>query len=228
MKLLNSIEFKNVSFEYVKGKEIIKNINVDINIKDITCIIGPNGSGKTTLGKLMVGILKPNLGEIYLLGENIATMSLGQIGKKIGYLFQNPEKQFFSNTVEDEIKFVLKIRNLNEEYIEEKAKSLLDLFQLDHIKTSFPLKLSQGEKQRLALAAILVNEPEYLILDEPTKGLDMGRRNILIQTLKNLHNNGIGMTVITHDYTFINRISNRILKMYRGEIVEDKRNEYRS
>ncbi|HZK38219.1 MAG TPA: ABC transporter ATP-binding protein [Clostridia bacterium] len=226
MTLLGSIELKNLSFEYVKGKEIIKNINVNIDTKDITCIVGPNGSGKTTLGKLMVGILKPGSGEIYLFGENIAKMSLGQIGKKIGYLFQNPEKQFFSNTVEDEIKFVLEIKGLNKEYIDAKVKLLLNLFQLNHIRASFPLKLSQGEKQRLALAAILANEPEYLILDEPTKGLDMGLRNSLIQILKNLYDEGIGMTVMTHDYTFINQVSDRILTMYRGEIVEDKRNEY--
>ena len=226
MTLLGSIELKNLSFEYVKGKEIIKNINVNIDTKDITCIVGPNGSGKTTLGKLMVGILKPGSGEIYLFGENIAKMSLGQIGKKIGYLFQNPEKQFFSNTVEDEIKFVLEIKGLNKEYIDAKVKLLLNLFQLNHIRASFPLKLSQGEKQRLALAAILANEPEYLILDELTKGLDMGLRNSLIQILKNLYDEGIGMTVMTHDYTFINQVSDRILTMYRGEIVEDKRNEY--
>lgn len=226
VKLLNSIELKNVSFEYVKGKETIKNIDINIDVKDITCIIGPNGSGKTTLGKLMVGILKPGLGEIYLMGKNISDMSLGQIGKKIGYLFQNPEKQFFSNTVKDEIKFILEVKGLDEKYIEEKTESLLGLFQLDDIKTSFPLKLSQGEKQRLALAAILANEPEYLILDEPTKGLDMERRNILIQLLKDLHNKGIGMTIITHDHVFVNKISNRTLKMYRGEIVEYKRNKH--
>lgn len=223
---MNSIELKNVDFEYIRGKKIIKKIYIDINIKDITCIIGPNGSGKTTLGKLMMGILKPNSGEIYLAGENIADMSLGQIGKKIGYLFQNPEKQFFSNTVEDEIKFVPEVKGLDKKYIEEKTTMLLDLFQLNHIKTSFPLRLSQGEKQSLALAAILVNEPKYLILDEPTKGLDVERRKILVQTFKKLHDEGIGMTVITHDYAFINQISDRILKMYRGEIVEDKRNEH--
>ena len=226
MTLLGSIELKNLSFEYVKGKEIIKNINVNIDTKDITCIVGPNGSGKTTLGKLMVGILKPGSGEIYLFGENIAKMSLGQIGKKIGYLFQNPEKQFFSNTVEDEIKFVLEIKGLNKEYIDAKVKLLLNLFQLNHIRASFPLKLSQGEKQRLYWSAILPNEPAYSILDSPTKGLDMGLRNSLIQILKNLYDEGIGMTVMTHDYTFINQVSDRILTMYRGEIVEDKRNEY--
>lgn len=226
VKLSGLIELKNVNFEYIKGKRIIKNVNININVKDITCITGPNGSGKTTLGKLMVGILKPNSGGIYLFGENITNMSLGQIGEKIGYLFQNPEKQFFSNTVEDEIKFILEIKDLNRKYIEEKVKSLLDLFQLNHIRTSFPLKLSQGEKQRLALAAILANEPGYLILDEPTKGLDMERRGTLIQILKKLYNKGIGMTVMTHDYTFINQISDRTLTMYRGEIVEDKRNKY--
>lgn len=226
MKLSGLIELKNVNFEYIKGKRIIKDVNININVKDITCITGPNGSGKTTLGKLMVGILKPSSGGIYLFGENIINMSLGQIGEKIGYLFQNPEKQFFSNTVEDEIKFILEVKDLNRKYIEEKVKSLLDLFQLNHIRTSFPLKLSQGEKQRLALAAILANEPGYLILDEPTKGLDMERRGTLIQILKKLYNKGTGMTVMTHDYTFINQISDRTLTMHRGEIVEDKRNKH--
>ncbi len=226
VKLLDSIGLKNVSFEYIKSKKVIKNIDIDIDIKDITCIIGPNGSGKTTLGKLMMGILKPNSGEIYLVGENIADMSLGQIGKKIGYLFQNPEKQFFSNTVEDEIKFILEVKGLDKKYIEKKVTSLLDLFQLNHIKTSFPLKLSQGEKQSLALAAILANEPRYLILDEPTKGLDVERRKSLIQVLKKLHDEGIGMTIITHDYAFIDQVFDRILKMHGGEIVEDKRNKH--
>ena len=174
----------------------------------------------------MMGILKPDLGEIYLLDKNISTMSLGQIGEKVGYLFQNPEKQFFSNTVEDEIKFILEIKNLNKEHIEESVKSLLELFQLNYIKNSFPLKLSQGEKQRLALAAVLANKPEYLILDEPTKGLDMERRNTLIQMLKDLHSKGTGMTIITHDHAFVYQISNRILRMYRGEIVEDKRTKH--
>ena len=223
---MNSIELRDVSFEYVKGKRVIKNININIDAGNITCITGPNGSGKTTLGKLMVGILKPGSGEIYLFGENIANMSLGQIGGKIGYLFQNPEKQFFSNTVEDEIKFILDVKGLDKKYIEEKVESLLDLFQLEHIRTSFPLKLSQGEKQRLAIAAILANEPKYLILDEPAKGLDMERRNILIQVLEDLRNIGIGMIVITHDYTFIDQISDRILTIYGGEIVEDKRNKH--
>ncbi|MFW5649475.1 MAG: energy-coupling factor ABC transporter ATP-binding protein [Candidatus Alkaliphilus sp. MAG34] len=223
---MGSIELRNISFEYTRDKEIIKDIDINIKMEDMTCIIGPNGSGKTTLGKLMVGILKPNSGEIYLDGENIANMSLGQIGRQVGYLFQNPEKQFFSNTVEDEIKFVLEIKNLNREYIEKKTETLIDLFQLNHIKSSFPLRLSQGEKQCLALAAILINEPRHLILDEPTKGLDMKRRDILIETLKNFHSKGIGMTVISHDHIFVNQISSRILKMCRGEIVEDKRNEH--
>lgn len=226
VKSLNFIKLRNVSFGYVKDKKVIRNINININVEDITCIIGPNGSGKTTLGKLMVGILEPDLGDIYLFSRDITAMSLGQIGQKIGYLFQNPERQLFSNTVEDEIRFILEIRGFDKEYIENKVKSLLDLFQLNHIKASFPLRLSQGEKQRLALAAILANEPEYLILDEPTKGLDMKRRNTLIQTLKDLHSRGIGMTIITHDYAFVDQISNRILKMYEGEIIEDKRDKH--
>lgn len=222
---MDSIDLKNVSFEYERGKPIINNISININKRDITCIMGSNGSGKTTLGKLMMGILKPSSGHIYLFGENISDISLGQIGKKVGYLFQNPEKQFFASTVEDEIGFVLEIKGLDEKYIKGKTEYLLNLFQLDHIRKSFPYKLSQGEKQRLGMAAILANEPEYLILDEPTKGLDLDRKNTLIKTLRRLYNEGIGMTIISHDTVFVNEISNRILKICRGEIVDDSRNK---
>lgn len=225
MNLLKYIEFRNTSFEYIKDKKVINSISTKVYKDDITAIVGPNGSGKTTLGKLMIGILKPTFGKVYMFNKDIKYMTLGQVGKQVGYLFQNPEKQFFSCTVEEEIGFVLKIKGFDREYIDKKVEYLLELFQLDHLKEAFPLKLSQGEKQRLAIAAILANEPEYLILDEPTKGLDMDRKTILVDILEKLNEKGIGITLISHDYNLVNQISNRVIEIYRGEIVEDRRNK---
>lgn len=215
------IEFRDVSFEYIKEKPILNRFNIKINSREVTAILGSNGSGKTTLGKLLVGILKPNKGSVIVLDNDTRDMSLGEIGQRIGYLFQNPERQIFAATVEDEIGFVLELKGYDKEQIKAKVEDMLSLFQLNEVRKSFPFKLSHGEKERLALAAILVNEPVYLVLDEPTTGLDMERRRILLDVLKVLKEKDIGMTIISHDEEFVKSISSRIIRMHRGEIVED-------
>lgn len=220
---LDFINVKGLNFHYEKGKDIIKNINLELYNREITIVTGSNGSGKSTLGKLLMGILKPISGEISIQGRNITQMSLGEMGGKIGYLFQNPEKQFFTHSVQEELSFVLKSKGLELEYINKKVDNLLQIFQLEHLRESFPLKLSQGEKQRLAIAGILVNDIEYLILDEPTTGLDVKRKYILIDKLKSLNKKGIGMTIISHDNEFIKLLADRRIKLDRGEIVEDSR-----
>ena len=220
---LGFIELKNLSFRYKEDKAIIDNMNLKITKDEITTIIGANGSGKTTLGKLMMGILKPISGQVYIENRDISNMTLAEIGSKIGYLFQNPEKHFFSNTVEDELGFVPRTMGCNEDVLEREIKELLILFQLQHLRESYPLLLSQGEKQRLAIATIISNKPEYLILDEPTTGLDVKRKNILISLLRDLKQKGIGMTIISHDDFFIEQLSQRIIKIHRGEITHDYR-----
>lgn len=200
----------------------MNNISLKINKHEVTTILGPNGSGKTTLGKLIIGILKPISGQVYITNQDVSEMTLAQVGLKIGYLFQNPEKHFFSNTVEDELGFVPRLKGLNDDFLENRIKELLRLFQLEHLRKSSPLLLSQGEKQRLAIATILINQPEYLILDEPTTGLDVERKKVLIDLLKELRKNGIGMTIISHDHSFIEQLSQRVIKIHRGEITYDK------
>lgn len=222
MNELNFIELRNLSFGYKRNKIIMNNISLKINKHEVTTILGPNGSGKTTLGKLIIGILKPISGQVYITNQDVSEMTLAQVGLKIGYLFQNPEKHFFSNTVEDELGFVPRLKGLNDDFLENRIKELLRLFQLEHLRKSSPLLLSQGEKQRLAIATILINQPEYLILDEPTTGLDVERKKVLIDLLKELRKKGIGMTIISHDHSFIEQLSQRVIKIHRGEITYDK------
>ncbi|MDI6705721.1 MAG: ABC transporter ATP-binding protein [Bacillota bacterium] len=188
-----------------------------------TAITGPNGSGKTTLGKLMTGILKPSTGQVLICGKDSRAMTLGEIGSKIGYLFQNPSHQLFATSVKEEISFVLELKGCTKEEIDRKVKNSLETFHLLHLKESLPFKLSRGEKQRLAIAAVLINEPGFLVLDEPTTGLDMDRRKVLAGILEELRQKGIGMAVISHDQEFVKRHSDRIIKMSGGEIVEDCR-----
>lgn len=217
------IELKEIEFQYENGKKVFNNFSLNIDKDKITALTGPNGSGKTTLGKLMIGILKPKKGQVCIFNKDTNEMTLSEIGSKIGYLFQNPEKQFFTNSVYDELSFVLKTKGYEEEYIKDKVEEMLELFQLKGLEGTFPFLLSQGEKQRLAIAAILINEPQYLILDEPTTGLDNRRREILLAILKKLKDRGIGMTIISHDDEFIERIADRLIGINRGEIEYDKR-----
>lgn len=147
MRTLDYIELEELSFEYEKGKKVINNIRTRLHKGEITGLVGVNGSGKTTLGKLIVGILKSDNGKIHLFNSDIRDLSLAQIGSKIGYLFQNPDMQFFAQTVEEEIGFIFELKGFNSEYIKDKVDKLLNTFQLNHLKKEFPLRLSQGENK---------------------------------------------------------------------------------
>jgi energy-coupling factor transport system ATP-binding protein len=215
------IKLEHVNFSYFRNNPVVKNISLQIEKQEITAITGPNGSGKTTLGKLIIGILKPEDGKIFIDGIDNSKMTLGQIGSRIGYLFQNPDCQIFTTTVIDELAFVLKFRGAEEKEIKKNISESLELFDLADLQNSYTFNLSQGEKQRLAIAAIMVNKPEYLILDEPTSGLDIERKAKLTVILKNLVQNGIGMTAISHDRTFVDLIATKKIKMAEGEIIED-------
>lgn len=219
--ILSFIKLEDVAFSYFKGKPVIKNISFQTEKNKITAITGPNGSGKTTLGKLIIGILKPDNGRIYIDGININQMSIGQIGTRIGYLFQNPDCQIFTTKVIDELAFILKFKGAQETEIKKNISEMLQLFDLADLQNSYTFNLSQGERQRLAIAAIMMGKPEYLILDEPTSGLDIERKEKLLKILQSLVQNGIGMMVISHDKIFVDLIAEKRVNMLEGEIVEE-------
>lgn len=218
------IALKNLQFGYTKQKKVIRGISLEFSRQDFTFIIGPNGSGKTTLGKLIMGILKPQNGRILIDNIDNKSMSLGTVGKQVGYLFQNPERQIFASKVWDELAFPLELKGFDRQTINNTVGKALETFQLTNLAQSFPFTLSQGEKQRLALASILINEPKFLILDEPTTGLDLERKKILSHILNKLNFDGIGIIAISHDEDFIEKHATRIIEMVGGEVVGDKKN----
>lgn len=215
------IHVSEVSFGYKKGEEILKAISLTLRQNQFTVIRGDNGSGKTTLGKLLVGILKPDSGSIFIDGRKTSQMSLGEIGKQIGYLFQEPERQIFTSTVGEELSLSLELNNAKDSSQQDRVTELLELFQLLPLINQFPFFLSRGEKQRLAMASILVNQPKFLVLDEPTTGLDQVRRRVLSELLLAQRAKGVGMAVITHDEEFINRLADRIIVLEGGVIKSD-------
>ncbi len=219
--MTNFITIKNMSCS-IGDTHILKNINLDFPGKGFVSLTGPNGSGKTTLGKVITGILPFQTGEVLIEGLDLKSMALPQIGRKIGYLFQNPDKQIFAPTVLEELAFGMKFKNCSEEEIRKKTNEMLDIFDLRLIKDSTSYFLSQGEKQRLAIAAVLLNNPEFLILDEPTTGLDIKRKEDLSTYLDRIRDK-VGILMISHDKSFINRHSDRIIKLEEGCVVYDKR-----
>jgi len=217
------ITLEQVSFAYgLKGPMVLTDLDLRLRQGEVTALVGPNGCGKTTLGKLLVGILKPVRGRVQVKGMDTRVTELSSLGKMIGYLFQEPERQLFAPTVREELSFVADLMGKKEDGSCERVKHLLERFQLQDFAEDFPFQLSRGEKQRLAIAAVMVNEPEYFIFDEPTTGLDELRRKDLSEILKRLVASGTGMLIISHDKALVQRHAQRLIRLEGGKIIEDR------
>jgi energy-coupling factor transport system ATP-binding protein len=184
---------------------------------EIAAIMGPNGCGKTTLAKLIVGMLKPLHGAVTLDGENLRGRTLTEIGRRIGFVSRQPERQLFCTSVREEVAFGLKCAGVPQAETEERTAELLDYFGLSEYEQAFPLGLSAGEKQRLLTAAVIATRPSYLILDEPTSALDRGRRRDLGILLRRLaKDEQTGVILICHDERFVAEYADRIIMMEEG------------
>lgn len=210
------IELKGVSFGYKKTGFSIKDVSLELYKGRAAALTGCNGSGKTTLGKLIMGILKPDSGSLLVDGQDIRKLRLYETARKIGYLFQNPERQLFCATALEEIAFSLRHGGTGDG-AEQQALKLLTRFSMQERKDDFPLKLSRGEKQRLALLSVFAMEPPYYILDEPTAGLDEENRRELIAMLEEIKSGGAGILIITHDRALIERVADSVITMTGGE-----------
>ena len=212
---------EEISFGYEGAAgEVFSGVSLSIPRGQAVGLVGPNGSGKTTLGKILVGLLTPSSGRVLLEGEDVAKMPLARVGARVGYVFQNPERQFFTASVAEEVAFGLRFRDGSGSGVAGRVEEMLDYFDLSHRREAFPFNLSRGEKQRLALASILVLEPAYVILDEPTTGLDPGRKERFCLLLERVRARGTGYLLISHDRELISQMTNRRLVMEGGRVRE--------
>lgn len=218
----NEIEIKNINFGYPKAGQLFNNLSLSLNMDGVTFLIGDNGSGKTTLSKLIMGMLKLSGGTISIQGKQVDQCSLGEIGKTIGYVFQNPDHQIFGQSVIEEMIFVPILLGEDQEETKIKAENLLDNFGLLHKKESLPFTLSFGEKRRLAIAASLMREPKFMILDEPLVSLDKDNIDTIKLTIDNLKTMGVGLLVISHDEDFRKEYAHRVVKIQDGRIAYDE------
>lgn len=214
------IELKKVSFSYYLPEKIdvIKNIDLTINKGEFLIIIGRNGSGKSTLGRLISFILEPTEGEI-LIDNKKAKIDIDytDIRRKVGMVFQNPDNQIVSQIVEEDVAFGLENLNYSEKEINEKVDEVLNEVGLTEFRKFPPHFLSGGQRQKLAIAGILVMEPKYLVLDEPTSLLDPKGRKEVIELIKKLNKKGITIILITHRMEEA-ILGDRVLVLNDGEI----------
>jgi len=194
-----SLVMENVSFRYPDGVFGFFCESFSIQTGETVIVRGPNGSGKSTLLKLLIGVMQPIGGDIYCDGEETAQLSLFELGERIGYLFQEPERQLFASTVLEELTILSDLLGRVDDHADQKARTLLAQFGLAGYEQRSVLTLSRGEKQRLALCAILMQEPSYLLLDEPTTGLDQRNRARLRESLGELVKRDVGIVLVTHD-----------------------------
>jgi len=212
----DKIIIDKISFSYINHNKEVKvfdKFSLILNNGEVTFLTGKNGSGKTTLTKLIMGIIKPTSGSIKLFGSDTSDMTLGQIGQIIGYVFQYPERQLFAPSVMEQLIFPLTFKGVSKEEAVEKAEEMIKLFQLTKVRNSYPYFLSYGEKRRLALASVLMSNPKYLILDEPTTSLDKERILVLSEVLNSLKAKKIGMLIVSHNNDFIKSHGDRIIEL---------------
>ena len=209
------IEIKKINCNY-DGVKAVNNVNLTLEKSDFLGIMGSNGAGKSTLIKAIMG-LKEYKGSIKIKDYEVKEKSLKFLAKIIGYVSQNPNDYISKRTVYEELKFTLDNYDIKEanDTIENTLKSL-DIYDL---KDKNPRDLSGGQKQRVAIASILVLDPEILLLDEPTRGLDLELKNKLGNTLEKLREKGTSIIIITHDVDFTSNFCNKFALMFNGEIV---------
>lgn len=220
------IKLEKVTYNYSisEGKVISALQGMDLELKEgeYVSIIGPNGSGKTTLARLLNGLLLPSSGEVLVDGLNSKVKEdLRLIRQKVGMVFQNPENQIITTSVEREIAFGLENLNLPSEEIRERVEWALSAFHLWEYKNSAPHSLSGGEKQRLAIASVLAMRPKYLILDEPTSLLDPEGRQMFNLLIKKLVAEGKVTIINITQFPEEALLAERLLVLDKGKIFLD-------
>ena len=222
-----SLELKHVSHIYQEGsaKEsyALRDICLNVNEGEFLGIAGHTGSGKSTLIQHFNGLLKPTSGEVIVDGVNIngkeAKKELKALRMQVGIVFQYPEYQLFEETVERDIAFGPRNLNLSDIEIQHRVTEAMDMLKLSKkLRKKSPFELSGGQKRKIAIAGVLAMKPKYLILDEPTAGLDPKGREEFLELIADLHQQGLTVVMVSHSMDDIARYAQRMIVLEHGEI----------
>jgi energy-coupling factor transport system ATP-binding protein len=215
------IEVEEVFFEYPGGVQALRGVTTHVARGEIVALMGENGAGKTTLIKHFNGLLKPTRGTVKVKGRDTRRVSVAELSKTVGIVFQNPDHQLFAETVFDEVAFPLRNFGFPEDVVERRVKWALNILELYQYRDRSPFLLSVGERKRLAIASILAYDPEVIVLDEPTAGQDYLQKEKISEIIKLLRLMGKTIVIVTHDVEFVVTYVQRIIVMSQGRIIAE-------
>jgi len=211
-----AVSFQGVRLDF-PGKKVFSEFELDIQSGELVALIGRNGSGKTTLLRAIMGFHRPSAGRIWVFGQNIERLTPGEVAREVGYVPQQPGALLFAERLRDELLFTLK----HHDGRGQDPEVLLAELGLSAMADRHPRDLSGGERERAALAAILVANPRLLLLDEPTRGMDSERKLALGRLLTRLTEDGVAVILATHDVELVAQVATRVVLLGDGEIVAD-------
>ncbi len=220
------IEAHHVAFRYgekrgTSGAPVLHGVDFSIAKGEFVAIAGPNGAGKTTLLNLLFRVLKLSEGSVSIAGQPLNALKTQMLYQQMGLLFQNPEWQFVTNCVADELAFSLKKSGMRDDEKLQAINRILKQFHLEKHHDKSPFLLSQGEKRRLSVACMLLTGQKTLFLDEPTFGQDLETSHELMQLLQSLRAEGVTIVIVTHDVSLVCRYTDRVLLLCDGSIAFD-------
>ena len=217
------LEVKNLSFGYNRGQQTLKNVSMSVKKGEMVSIVGRNGAGKSTFSKLVCGFEDPNQGEIFFEGQDLLKENIRSRAKKIGYVMQNPNQMISKTMIYDEVALALQKSGKSEEEIRRKVEDTLKVCGLYPFR-NWPISaLSFGQKKRVTIASVLVQDPKLIILDEPTAGQDFKHYTEIMEFLRGLNEQGVTVIMITHDMHLMLEYTPRALVFSDGQLIADCR-----
>ena len=216
------LEVRDLCFGYNKGQHTLQNVSFSIGKGEMVSIVGRNGAGKSTLSKLICGFETQDSGEIYLNGKDLKDENIRRRAKHIGYVMQNPNQMISKTMIYDEVAMALQGSGLTEEQIQEKVEDTLKVCGLYPFRNWPVSALSFGQKKRVTIASVLVQDPELILLDEPTAGQDFRHYTDIMEFLQGLNTRGVTVVMITHDMHLMLEYTRRALVFCDGRLIADR------
>ena len=213
------IEFKNVSESYDGELSILRDVSFRIPDGDFVAFVGTNGAGKSTTMRLINGLLKPSSGQVLIDGVPTTQLRTSQLAAKVGFLFQNPDRQICCSTVREELLFGFRAQGRADAEAEAKVDAMIERFGFNG--DAEPFLLNRGTRQLLALASIIVMEPPVVVLDEPTTGLDFRECAKVMNVIAELNARGTTVIMVCHDMEVVADCAKRVIAMTAGQVVAD-------
>lgn len=211
------IRFEHVSAAYTAETPILNDVSLQIEDGEFIAFVGTNGAGKSTTMRLINGLLKPTAGQVLIDGTPTTQLKTSELARRVGFLFQNPDRQICCNSVRDELEFGFKAQGALTDEARARVDAIIDEFGFD--PDAEPYLLNRGTRQLLALASIIVMEPPVIVLDEPTTGLDFRECQKVMEIVARLHREGKTIVMVCHDMEVVGDYAQRIVVMTRGELV---------